>query len=209
VSIEDLTTNRRGLFAVGGAAAGALVLAACGKKANTAGTASGTTTTTMRSQRDISLLKTAASIEELEAAVYQRALDSGILKSAGLADTVKTLLAQHKAHATLLEGETTKAGGTASTQPNAVLQQQYQSRIDAMTDEGAFLRLATDLAQQAAATYQSSVTSVDDGGLRVVLASVGGVESRHATLLGAKVNVQLPAGSFATTEKAVAPGTGI
>jgi hypothetical protein len=206
--METTNMDRRSLLLAGAAAAGAALLAACGN-ANDSTSTEPPSTTVAKSQRDIAVLRTASSIAELEAATYQRALDGNLLKTAGLSDAAKVLLAEHKAHAALFEGETTKAGGQPFTQPNPALMQQYKPRLDAMTDEGSFLRLAFDLAQQAAASYQAAVGNVDDANLNVVLMSVAGVAARHAALIGPMINQPVPTGSFATTDKAVTPGTGV
>jgi hypothetical protein len=204
----DAFTDRRSLLVFGAAAAGAALLAACGNAKDSTDTEP-PTTTTPPSARDIALLRTASSIAELEVSVYQRAIDGGFLKTGGLADTAKVLLAQHKAHAALFEGETTKANGKAFTQPNPVLAQQYKARIDALADEGAFLRLAYDLSTQAAATLQAALGNVDDAALNVVVMSVAGVEARHTALLGPMINQPVAQAAFAATDKAVAPGTGV
>jgi len=201
------STDRRGFLVVGAAAAGAALLAACGKSSDK-GSTGATTTTVALSARDALTLKTTSSIVELEAAVYQRAIDGNVFKSAGTAATAKLLLAQHQAHATLLEGETTKAGAQPFTQPNPALMQQYKPRIDGMGDEASFLKLAFDLSQQSSATCMAAVGNVDDANLNVVLASIGGVEARHVALIGQMINQQVPTGSFASTA-GVAPGTGV
>ena len=198
--------DRRGFLTFGAAAAGAAVLAACGKSSNATNTEP-PTTTIPKSASDVTLLRTASSIANLEVAVYKQAINTNILTSFG--DTAKELMTELQAHATLLQGETTKAGGQPFTQPNPVLQQQQQARINGMTDEGAFLRLAYDLAQQAAATFVANVNHVTDTNLNVVLMSVAGVNARHAALIGTKINQPVAAGSFWSTAGAVTPGTGV
>ena len=75
---------------------------------------------------------------------------------------------------------------------------------------GSALRLAYNLEQSAAATYQAAVGNVDNLELNVALMSVGGVEARHVVVLGGLVDQpQVPASGFAATDKAVAPGTGL
>jgi hypothetical protein len=196
--------DRRSFLLMGGAA----LLAACGKKKKPSAVGA-TTPTSVTGTRDAVLLRTASSIEELEVAVYQRGLDAGVIKTPGLVDTVKLLQAQHKSHSSLFAGHTSRVGGQPFTQPNPVLMQQLQSRLASMSDESAFLQLAFDVAQMAAATYQAAVTNVDDHRLNLIMMSVAGVEARHAALFGGMIDQQLPTGSFATTEKAVGRGTGV
>jgi len=201
--------DRRGFLMLGGAAGAAVLLAACGSD-DDAGPASATTTTSAPpSARDVTLLRTASSIEELEVEIYKRGIDGGLFTSPGMADAAKLLQSQHDEHGALFQGHTTRLGGEPFTQPNPALLQQFQSRIAAATNEGALLRLLFDIAQAAAATYQAAVTNVDDDGLNLLLMSVAGVEARHAAYLGGMLNQPVPAGSFATTAGAVAPGTGV
>ena len=199
--------DRRGFLVFGAAAAGAAVLAACGKKSTTTPTSASTSTTSLQSQRDVVLLRTASSMAELEVAVYKQAINGNVLKTFG--DTAKDLLAELQAHAKLLEGETTKAGGQPFTQPNPVVQQQLQSRISGATDEGTFLRLAYDLALQTAATCMAGVNKVDDPNLNVVLMSIAGVQARHAALIGPKVGQPVAPNSFWSAAGAVTAGTGV
>jgi hypothetical protein len=197
VTTEDFLTSRRRFLAVGGVA-GAALLAACTTKSEGAGEA--TTTTAKPSALDITRLQTASALEELEVALYQHALDGGLVKSAAALDVVKLLQAQHKNHAALFEGHTTRLGGSPATAPNAALLAQFTSRL---TDEAAVLRAMYDLAQITAATHQTAVGTVIDNQLNVVFMSVCGVESRHAALIGTMINQPVAAASIATTEKAV------
>ncbi|HZN13324.1 MAG TPA: ferritin-like domain-containing protein [Acidimicrobiales bacterium] len=197
-------TDRRRFLAMGGVA-GAALLAACGTKNDSGATKSTTTSTVAPSASDIAFLQLASSLEAFEVAVYQRAIDGGLIQTPGLLATVKQLQKQHAAHATLLEGHTTRLGGQGVDKPNASL----MGQLKPMTDEASFLRIAVDIAQMAAATYQVRVGNVKDSQLNVILASIGGIEARHAALFGGIVGVQLPAASFNDPNgKAVSPSTG-
>jgi hypothetical protein len=199
--VHQHTSDRRRFLTFGGVAAGAAVLAACGKTDKGA-SGSATTTTLAPNGKDIALLQLASSLEELEVAIYQQGIDRGVIKTPSVLDTVKVLQAQHHAHAGLFEGHTSRLGGQPATVPNAGLLGQLQSRLGAAADETALLKIAFDVAQVTAATYQGAVGNLADGRLNLVLMSVAGVEARHAALIGAMVNQPVGGGSFATTEKA-------
>ena len=201
---ERFTPDRRSFLLFGGVAALAAV-AACGSDSDD-DEAAATSTTNAPRAADVMLLRTASSIEELEVALCQRAIDGSFVKTAGLGDTIKLLQSQHKQHAAVFQGHTTRLGGEPFTQPNPALSPQLLPRV---IDEGSLLRALFDLTQVAAATYQAGVGSVGDNQLNVILMSVAGVEARQAALLGTMINQPAATASLATTQKAVAPGTGL
>jgi hypothetical protein len=201
---DHFLTDRRTFLAVAGLAA-AVAAGACGSDDDGAEVAA-TTSTAAPNTGDVALLRTASSIEELEVALCQRAIDGGLLKSAAANDVVKLFQAQHKQHAGVLEGHTTRFAGEPYTQPNPALLQQFQARV---TDEASLLRALYDLAQMSAATCQAAVGTVRDSQLNVVLMSIAGAEARQAAVLGAMTNQPVAAASLAPTDRAVAPGTGL
>lgn len=218
--------NRRNLLRFGGTfvAAGA-VLAACGdddatpaSDATTATTAGAATTaatamsdTTAASggeftpspENDIVLLRTASSLEVLAIAAYQTAIDSGLVTTAAVGEAAMLFQAQHQEHAALFQGATTAAGGEAYTEPNAVVFEALQPTINALSDEMGVVQLAYDLEVAAAQTYQFAVAKVSDGSLNKALMSVGGVEARHAAILGAVLAIMIPPAAFQGVDKAV------
>jgi hypothetical protein len=201
VTIADHTTDRRRVLGLVGAAGAAAFLAACGKDSN--GGATGATTTTLAPDaNDVALLTTAASLEELEVAIYKAGLDGGAFKTPAVVEAVKAMSAQHRSHAALFEGHTSRLGGATPIAPNAALNAQLQPRL-ANADEAALLHVLFDVAQITTATYQDSLGRVADHRLNTVFMSVCGAEARHAALIGSFINQTLPAGSFGTTEKAV------
>jgi hypothetical protein len=203
--MPSTATDRRAFLgralAVGGGVGGAALLAACGSKK---GTATGATTSTSMSPSagDVVLLRTASALEELEIAIWKQGLASGAIKTPSVVDTVKVLQAQHQQHAGVFDGHTSRLRGQPYTSPHPVLLAQLQPRL---TDEASYIRAAVDAALTAAATYQAALTAVKDKRLTIVMASVAGVEARHAALLGTMVGQQLPTASLATTERAAPP----
>jgi hypothetical protein len=208
--------NRRRFMQVGGlTVATAAVFAACGTsdKKSTSASSSDTTETTMGgsgdAKGDIQILRTASSLEVLAVAVYQKAIDSGLVKTAAIADAAKLFQSQHQEHAGLFQGATKKLGGEAFDKPNPVVLQSLQGPISQLKDEMGVVALALMLEQAAAATYQSTVGAFKDVTLNQAAMSVGGVEARHvAVLSGVLSQPQVPK-AFQTKDGAVAAGTGV
>lgn len=158
---------------------------------------------------DIQILRTASSLEVLAGEVYDKALNSGLVKTPALGDAAQLFQSQHKEHAELFQGATKKLGGEPMSEPNPVVAQSLEGPIAAMADEAAVARLALMLEQAAAATYLASVGRFTDLELNQVAMSVGGVEARHMAVLAGVLNQTQVPQAFLTTDGAVAPGTGV
>jgi hypothetical protein len=209
--------NRRKFMQIGGlTVATAAIFAACGSddtgdagaavdKADDKDSAMGGDA----AKGDITILRTASSLEVLAVAVYQKAIDSGLVKTAAVADAAKLFQSQHKEHAALFQGATKKLGGKEMTEANPVVLQSLQGPIAALKDETGVLQLALMLEQAAAATYQSTVGAFKDVSLNQAAMSVGGVEARHVAVLSSVLNQPAAPKAFQTTDGAVAAGTGV
>ena len=221
--------SRRNVLRIGGVTLlGGAVMAACGSSATKAvtttsggastslapttaarATAGSTTTVAALATGDALILRTASSIEELAVAVYQTAIDSGLVKTAAIADAAKLFQAQHKEHSALFQAQTKAAGGTPFTQPNPAILAAIKPTIDALKDELGIVALAFELETVAAQTYQSNVGTFTDLKLNAAIMTVGGVEARHAAVLaGVLKQGQVPK-AFQVTDKATKPGTGV
>ena len=209
--------NRRKFMQIGGlTVATAAVFAACGTDDSDDGVAASDdegTDTTMGSSKgadgDIQILRTASSLEVLAVDVYQKAIDSGLVKTAAVADAAKLFQAQHKEHSELFQGATKKLGGEAFDKANPVVLQSLQGPIGALKDETGVLQLALMLEQAAAATYQSTVGAFKDATLNQAAMSVGGVEARHVAVLSSVLKMAPVPKAFQTKDGAVAAGTGV
>lgn len=206
--------NRRRFMQIGGVSVlSAAVLAACGKSDNkNASGSTGTTTGSKGSMTDITILRTASSLEHVAIDVYQKAIDNaGALGiSAGVADVAKLFQAQHKDHAGLFEGATKEAGGQAFTTANPAVLDSLKGRIAALKNEMDVIVLARDLENVAAATYQSTVGAFDNLAYNAAAMSVGGVEARHAAVLNGVLKSDVFASkAFHNTTGAVGVGTGL
>lgn len=187
--------SRRRLLTLGGSSVlGAAVLAACTKtgqpKEQLAQT--GTTPTTKKADEtagrgsftdDLTLLRSAQSIEVLAIDVYQKAIDSGLLTTAAIADAAKLFQSQHRDHAGLLDRTTRDLGGQPYTQPNPVLADSIKAKVDALQTENDVVALALSLENVASEsyTYASGWLTTED--LRAAITSIGAVEARHVTVL--------------------------
>jgi len=204
--------NRRRFIQIGGlSVATAAIFAACGSDKGSSSSSATTeaTTTTIDAMADVQILRTASSLEVLAVDVYQKAIDSGLVKTQAIADAAKLFQSQHKEHAGLFEGATKKAGGEVFDKANPVVMQSLQGALSQLKDETGVVQLALQLEMAAAATYQSTVGAFKDPTLNQAAMSVGGVEARHvAVLLGVLKQPQVPK-AFQTTDGAVAVGTGV
>lgn len=206
--------NRRKFMKIGGlTVATAAIFAACGDDDETdaADKAAGTDKMTGddAATSDITILRTASSLEVLAVDVYQKAIDSGLVKTAAVGDAAKLFQAQHKEHAALFQGATKKLGGKEMTEANPVVLQSLQGPIAALADETGVVNLALMLEQAAAATYQSTVGAFKDVTLNQAAMSVGGVEARHVAVLSSVLKMPAAPKAFQTTDGAVAAGTGV
>jgi hypothetical protein len=207
--------NRRRFMQIGGlTVATAAVFAACGSDdtASDGGTAAGGEGEEEEAggaESDITILRTASSLEVLAVDVYQKAIDSGLVKTAAIADAAKLFQAQHREHAALFQGATKKMGGEEMTTANPVVLQSLQGPLAALKDETGVVQLALQLEQAAAATYQSTVGAFKDVSLNQAAMSVGGVEARHVAVLSSVLKQPGAPKAFQTTDGAVAAGTGV
>ena len=210
--------NRRKFLRIGGVTvATAAVFAACGTDDSDPGigtTPRASSETTAGGagdgvDGDIRILRTASSLEALAVDVYQKAIDSGLVQTAAVADAAKLFQAQHREHGELFQGATKKLGGQAFDKPNPVVLQSLQGPIGALQDEMGVLQLALMLEQAAAATYQSTVGAFHDASLNQAAMSVGGVEARHVAVLSSVLEMAPVPKAFQTTDGAVVAGTGV
>ncbi len=210
--------NRRKFMQIGGlTVATAAIFAACGSD-DTKGTADAAVDKAAdedsasggkADKGDITILRTASSLEVLAVAVYQKAIDSGLVKTAAIGDAAKLFQSQHKEHAALFQGATKKLGGQEMKEANPVVLQSLQGPIAALQDEMGIVELALMLEKAAAATYQSTVGGFKDISLNQAVMSVGGVEARHVAVLSSVLNLPAAPKAFQTAEGAVASGTGV
>jgi hypothetical protein len=234
---DELVTGglgRRRFLTFGGlAVATSAVVAACASSGpastSTTSTSAGTTTTTTTSaasstgagsaEGDITILRTASSLEHLAVQTYQAALASGLVTDAAAEAAAQSFEEQHAQHARAFEAATTQAGGTPFTQPNPVVKAQVVApALATLRTQVDVLALAWQLESAASQTYQASIGTFSKAVYNKATASILGVESRHVALLAlllqgdqqpAATYPAYPQDGFQTGGKAVKPGTGL
>lgn len=184
--------DRRAFLRVGGmtVAMGAVV-AACAKKAKNPPLTGAPPTSSDRTgveqvgqELDVTLLRTGQSIEVTAVDTYQTALDSGLVTTPALVDTIKLFQEQHGEHGERLAATTRDAGGEAFDQPNSYLQDTVLAKpISELTDETTVLALAVMVENIAAQSYVYDAEYLSTPALRQAVMSIGGVEARHLTVL--------------------------
>jgi len=204
----------------------AAVLAACSKPSRAAGGGRPTTTTTdaAGNAADITILRTASSIEHFVVALYVTAAGSGVVTTADLADTAKYFADQHSEHAAAFEAATTRAGGDPFTQANPVLAGELAARIQGLRTERDVVQLAYEVERAMVATFTDAAGTFADGTLDATVMSVGAVEARHVAVLSMILAGRVPGipvlppgpgpeafppAGFETGAGAIVPGTGV
>ena len=205
----------RRAFLVGGSVlAGSAFLAACKqKKKQTAVTGttlpkpSVTTTTAPGSaENNKILLRTAQSIEVLAVDVYQKAIDSGLVKTASLVDMMKLFQSQHREHGASLDTPIKAAGGTSVTTANEYLMKNVIDKaLSELTDEKSVLALAREVESVAAQTYTKASYVLTTPPLRQASMAIGAVEARHITVLNAALGFTIVPLATMPTRLAIDP----
>ncbi|MDQ6618002.1 MAG: ferritin-like domain-containing protein [Actinomycetota bacterium] len=212
---QDYINRRRVLMFGGAAVATSAVLAAC-KGATPSATVvppTSASTAIAVSAKDITILRTASSIEALAVAVYTTVTKSGLVKTTATLDLLKLFQTQHGQHGDLFQRATRTAGGTAFTDANPVLMQQVvQPRLAALKTEADVVNLAYDLEHLASATHQGDIGMFDNLKFNTSVASVGATEARHVALLAVisgKSATGTPDNAFQSLQDQVKPGIGV
>jgi hypothetical protein len=153
---------------------------------------------------DLMLLRTGTSLELLAVDVYQQALDSGALSTPAVRSAIDLFQHHHHDHAAALQQATSEHGGTPYTEPNAVVMRSVVvPALPTLTDEPAITRFARSLENMAASTYTHAAGALSNPADRRTMASIGGVEARHAAvfdlLLGTPPRETAPA-AFINTD---------
>lgn len=184
--------NRRRFLVVGGGGlAATALLAACGDDDGDPSSADGSTAATTTtaaaggSDTDVTVARTAASLEIFAVDVYDTAIANaaalGIEAQVGSAAML--FREQHQQHADAFNAAATQLGGEAYTEPNPTAAEAFADTVAGLSDQAGVLMFAHDLEQIAAETYQSAVSLLSTPELRQTTMSVGGVEARHQSIL--------------------------
>jgi hypothetical protein len=195
--------HRRQFLRIGGVTVlGAAVLAACGKDEPQGAGETGVTTASTSSttappnegdshKMDIVLVRTSASLENLAVAVYGVVLGDSDTKlpvdihfDPSVVSAATLFREHHRAHADALNAVLRDEGEDPYTKPNEVIfTSVVEPELENLTDQTRVVDFARDLENIAAGTYAYSVGILSKPELRQTLIGIGGVESRHASVL--------------------------
>lgn len=185
--------TRRGFFRIGGTAiAGAALLAACGDEDDDNDAAPGQPAGAGRqltgaTESDLVLAQTAISLEILAIDAYQAAIDSGLVSNAAVGEAAALFQEHHMEHRDALAGVVSSFGADPVSDANEAVRDAAVTPVleDPELDEIKIIQLAFDLEDAAAKTYVYAATQFSEPGIRSVSMTIGGVENRHRTILGA------------------------
>jgi rubrerythrin len=215
--------SRRNFFRLGGVTIlGAAVLAACGSDDDdTAGTTPGTnapgtnapidttaptapattpgtdpmTTEAGDVDMDLTLAKTAASLEKLAIDVYGQA--GALLTTPAVIAAATMFAGHHQLHLEALNGVITGAGEPEITQMNqAVFDALVAPALADAASEADAVNLALALEEAAAQTYAFAAGALSTPALRSTIMTIGGIETRHAAVLRMAALAQPPTDVF-------------
>lgn len=140
-------------------------------------------------QGDIDLAVFAASVERAAVAAYTAAAARGLITEPAL--QLAVLFSQHHAdHAGAFEG---LLGLELPAEPNAALLEVFAPQIEAAADEAALLKIAFDLEQGAAATYQLAMGVLESHEAAAAVATIEPIEAQHAVVLGMALDLPIEA----------------
>src|SRR5580692_10715311 len=166
------------------------------------------------SSKDVQILQTAASIENLAVATYKTALTlpyiGGSAANPVVTKFAQVTMGQHAQHADAFNAAVKHLGGKAQNNPDPafvpVVNKAVASLSGASAAQGALgvVGLALELENIAAETYVKDTTLVKSTSNKQLFASIMGIEAQHAAVLTA-VQALLKAG--APQLISLAPGT--
>lgn len=140
-----------------------------------------------QSSKDVQILQTAASLENLAVATYATALTLDFIGGASAIPTVKAFVEmtkdQHADHAKAFNAAAKQLGGKAQKKPDPVLLQVVEQAKPGLTGAAPVVDLAIELENTAAATYVANTSALKNKKARSVIASVMGVEAQHLAIL--------------------------
>jgi hypothetical protein len=148
--------------------------------------------------KDVQILQTAASIENLAIATYQTALTLPFIGGADANPVVKAFamktMSQHTDHLMAFNAAVHQLGGKPQNSPDPALLQVVNQAKPGLTGPGPVVDLAIELENGAAETYVKDVEQLASKDARAVTASIMGVEAQHVAILNA-VKALLGAGA--------------
>jgi hypothetical protein len=141
------------------------------------------------SGKDVQILQTAASIENLAVATYSTALTLDFIGGSSAIPTVKAFVektkSQHAEHAKAFNSAAKQLGGKSQKKPDPVLLGVVNMAKPGLKGPAEVVDLAIELENTAAATYVANTSALKSKSARSVTASIMGVEAQHLAILNA------------------------
>jgi hypothetical protein len=182
--------SRRGLLlGTGAAAIGGVLLAACGtSKATPSTTTTAKPATAADLTGDLKVAALATSLENLGIYAYGagiKAAQAGKLGAVppAIVTFATTAMAQHTDHAAAWNAVLTGAGKAKVTETDPVLTPTVNQMFAQVTDVAGLARLALEIENIAAQTYQASISELSGTKAIQTSASIHPVEMQHAAIL--------------------------
>ena len=181
---------RRQFLQMSGGALLAAAVAACTKskpKAAPGATTTTTTTTTTTpgpTASDITLVRTAASLEALAVSVYQRAAAANLIKDPAALDATTLFLSHHMAHLQALNALLAVTEQQAVSTPNAALDKVFKPALAAAKTQDDMIELLFTLEDAIGQTYVYATGLLTTPENRTTVITIAGVHARQRALLG-------------------------
>jgi len=136
---------------------------------------------------DVAVLQTAGSIESLAIATYQAALGLPFIKDGNkvVKTFAETTMKQHDEHRAAFNAQAKALGGKEQMTPNTALAPMVEKAKQGLKAPLDVVKLAASLEEIATQTYLQNLTLLGGSELRLLMASVMGVESQHLATLRA------------------------
>lgn len=136
---------------------------------------------------DVQILQTAASLENLAVATYDAALGLDFIKNGNkvVKTFAETTMKQHSEHGAQFNAQAVKLGAKEQKNPNPVLTPEVEKAKPTLTDAMKVVDLAAMLETVATETYLKNLPLFGSAELRLIMASVMGVEAQHLATLRA------------------------
>jgi Ferritin-like domain len=145
------------------------------------------------SSKDVQVLQTAASIENLAVATYKTALTlpyiGGATANGVVTKFCQVTMSQHAQHADAFNAAVTSLGGQAQTKPDPAFVPVVNKAVKSLTGVTAaqgslgVVGLALELENIAAETYVKDTTLVKATSNKALFASIMGIEAQHVAVL--------------------------
>ena len=174
-------------FLLGGAAAGAGLLSACGGGSEPRPEDTPVVTRPDRLEGDLAVAALLVSLENLLVSVYQEALDKRDKygpPSPPAISLLERLQAHHREHADAWNGILTGAGKPGISGVNLTVKADTsEPGLFRIKDAGGLLSLSQELEAITAATYLAGIGAIENNAALKVAASIHSVENEHVAIL--------------------------